>query len=94
MEALHTMNSPDTPSDFVDSRHKYLERKVREGWQLCRCACGDHLDEKAELARYRRMLISTSLEKLTPRDRIMAKFEAMAPEEREAFLLELTEGVS
>jgi len=77
---------------YVNERHAYLELKVRKGWELQKCYCGDHRDEKAELARYRRCKAKGKLAQLSPVDRIKKSFEAMDQAGREAFLEELING--
>ena len=82
----------NNPLTHINKRHAYLELKVRKGLELQRCYCGDHRDEKAELARYRRQQVSDELAQLSPVDRIKKSFDALGQTEREDLLDELING--
>ena len=75
---------------YLHERHAYLERKVSLGHDLDRCYCGEHRDEKAELARYWRKVAAdnyneTKKEKL---ERLIAEYHALPADERKKLCLQ------
>jgi hypothetical protein len=76
--------------EHVNKRHAYLELKVRKGWELQRCLCGEHRDEKRELARYRRQARGEALSHMTPYERLTQLFGTLDQVARDKLLSEIT----
>ena len=73
---------------YLHERHAYLERKVQQGWILCRCLCGDCLDEKRELKGYRLQKANkgkaeTAKERV---EKLVQEYGNLTDEEKKGFL--------
>lgn len=73
---------------YLHERHAYLARKILLGDELQRCYCGEHLDEKAELARYTRK-VAGDKERESKKERVerlIKEFNSLSAEEKEKLL--------
>lgn len=77
---------------FLNDRHEYLEKKVARKEELQRCYCGNHRDEKLELARYRRAIASDEMDGLSFEQKLEIFLGRLSATDRKLFLDDLVNG--